>query len=199
MIYCKNEIIKREDLINIKKGKIIVEFTEDNLNRFLNDYYSTHRKTKKPIVENCLPRSMNKILVVTNRIVQNNYKKHRGLYIEYVLKELGLGKLGICECDLKVHFVFPTKVRHDLDNMIAGLKEVLDPFSDLGVILDDNYSVIKSITATASYEKNISKMIMTFDNCKFDVQATLEAMEKEKIKREKREQTLKNNKLKKKK
>lgn len=181
-----------------QKDKVSIEFTEDNLSRFLKEYYSTHRKTKNPIVESCLPRSMNKIITITNRIVQNNHKKHRALYVEYVLKELGLEKLGICECDLKIHYVFPTLVRHDLDNMIAGMKEVLDPFSDLGVILDDNYKIIKSITTTASHEKGISKMIMTFENCKFNVQATLEAMEKERIKREKREATMAEKKAKKK-
>jgi hypothetical protein len=34
-----------------QKDFISIEFTEDNLNRFLKEYYSTHRKTKNPIVE----------------------------------------------------------------------------------------------------------------------------------------------------
>jgi Holliday junction resolvase RusA-like endonuclease len=141
---------------------------------------------------------MNKILVITNRIVQNNHKKNRGLYVAFVLKELGLEKLGICETDLEIEFVFPTKVRHDLDNYISGIKEYMDTFSDLGTILDDNYSVIKSIKATARYEKDIKKMTFTFNNCKYDVQATLEAMDKEQIKRNKREQTMAEKKAKKK-
>lgn len=180
-----------------QKDTIVIEFTEDNLKEFLEDYYSTHRKTKKPIIEDCLPRSMNKIITITNRIVQNNHKKHRALYVEYLIHKLGLEKIGICETDLKLEFVFPTLVRHDLDNMMAGMKEVLDPFSELGVILDDNYKIIKSLSATARYEKDVRKMIMTFDNCKYDVQATLEAMEKEKLKRERRENTLAEKKAKK--
>lgn len=180
-----------------QKDTIVIEFTEDNLKEFLEDYYSTHRKTKKPIIEDCLPRSMNKIITITNRIVQNNHKKHRALYVEYLIHKLGLEKIGICETDLKLEFVFPTLVRHDLDNMMAGMKEVLDPFSELGVILDDNYKIIKSLSATARYEKDVRKMIMTFDNCKYDVQATLEAMEKEKLKRERRENTLAEKKVKK--
>lgn len=172
------------------KDKIVIEFTEENLAEFLEDYYKTHRKTKKPIVEDCLPRSMNKIITITNRIVQNNHKKHRALYVEYLIHKLGLDKIGICETDLKVEFVFPTLVRHDLDNMTAGLKEVLDPFSELGVILDDNYKIIKTLLVSARYEKGIRKMIMTFDNCKYDVEATLIQMEKERIKREKRDATM---------
>lgn len=182
----------------MNENKIVIEFTEDNLQEFLCEYYKTHRKTKKPIVEDCLPRSMNKIITITNRIVQNNHKKHRALYVEYLIHKLGLEKIGICECDLKIEFVFPTLVRHDLDNLIGGLKEILDPFSDLGVILDDNYKVIKTLSASGRYEKGIKKMIMTFDNCKYDVEATLKQMEKEKIKKEKRDKTIKENKLKKK-
>ena len=182
----------------MNENKIVIEFTEDNLQEFLCEYYKTHRKTKKPIVEDCLPRSMNKIITITNRIVQNNHKKHRALYVEYLIHKLGLEKIGICECDLKIEFVFPTLVRHDLDNLIGGLKEILDPFSDLGVILDDNYKVIKTLSASGRYETGIKKMIMTFDNCKYDVEATLKQMEKEKIKKEKRDKTIKENKLKKK-
>ena len=181
-----------------QKDTITVEFTEDNLNEFLEIYYKSHRKGKNPIVSSPLPRSMNAILVITNRIVQNNHKKYRGMYVEHVLKELGLEKLGICETDLEIEFIFATKVRHDLDNYISGMKEVMDKFSDVGMILDDNYDIIKSIKATARYEKGISKMIMTFKNCKYDVQATLEAMEKERIKREKREATMAEKKAKKK-
>ena len=181
-----------------QKDKIVVEFNQDNLDRFLSEYYKTHRKGKNLIVSSPLPRSMNAILVITNRIVQNNHKKNRGLYVEYVLKELGFEKLGICETDLEIEFIFATKVRHDLDNYISGMKEVMDKFSDVGMILDDNYDIIKSIKATARYEKGISKMIMTFENCKYNVQATLEQMEKERIKREKREVTMSEKKAKKK-
>jgi len=188
-----------------QKDKIVVEFNQDNLDRFLSEYYKTHRMSKekktgkdKPIIDSPIGRSMNKILVITNRIVQNNHKHNRGLYTEFVLKELGLEILGICETDLKVHFVFSTSIRHDLDNFGCGVKEYLDAFSDLGVIQDDNYSIIKSITTTASYEKGVSKMIFIFENCKYNVQATLEQMEKERIKREKREATMSEKKAKKK-
>ena len=173
-----------------QKDIIVIEFTEENLQAFLENYYSTHRKTKKPIVESPLPRSMNKILVITNRIVQNNHKKHRAEYVSYVLKEMGLEKLGICKTNLKIEFVFSTKVRHDLDNYLAGMKEVMDSFSDIGVIQDDNYNIIQSITATARYEKGVTKMIMTFENCEYDIEDTLEAMAKEQAKRDKREATM---------
>lgn len=181
-----------------EKDEIIVEFNEDNLNRFLTEYYKTHRKGKKPIIESPIARSMNKIITITNRIVQNSHKQNRGEYVKFVLRELGLENLGINETDLKVEFIFPTKVRHDLDNVTAGLKEYLDSFTDLGVITDDDYLHIKSITSCARYEKGVSKMIFTFCNCKYDKAAMEKAMNKERIRKEKREETMKQNKLKKK-
>ena len=181
-----------------EKDIIEVEFNEDNLERFLNEYYKTHRRGKKSIIDSPLARSMNKILIVTNRIVQNNHKQNRGLYTKFIIRELGLERLGINETDLKVEFIFPTKVRHDIDNSIGGIKESLDSFTELGVITDDDYLHIKSITATAKYEKGVSKMVFRFENCKYDVRAMEVAMEKERLRKEKRDKTLKENKLKKK-
>ena len=183
----------------MNNNEIIVEFNEDNLERFLKEYYKNHKKGKKPIIESPIARSMNKIIVVTNRIVQNNHKHNRGEYVKFVIREMGIEKLGIDETDLKIEFVFPTKIRHDLDNVIAGVKEYLDSFTELGVITDDDYLHIKSITSSARYEKGISKMIFRFENCKYDVIAMEKAMEKEKNRKLKREETLKQNKLKKKK
>lgn len=184
---------------NREKEIIEIEFNEDNLSRFLKEYYKTHRKGKKTIIESPIARSMNKIITITNRIVQNTHKQNRGEYVKFVLRELGLEKLGINETDLKVEFVFPTKVRHDLDNVTAGLKEYLDSFTDLGVITDDDYLHIKSITSCARYEKGISKMIFKFMNCKYDKQAMEKAIEKERVRKEKREETLNQNKINKKK
>lgn len=179
-----------------EKDEIIVEFTEGNLNRFLEEYYKTHRKGKKPIIESPIARSMNKIITITNRIVQNTHKQNRGLYVKFVIKELGLEKLGICSTDLAIHFTFPTKVRHDLDNVLAGIKEYMDSFTEMGTIVDDDYLHIKSITSSASYEKGVSKMTFTFKNCEFDVEEMEKALEKERIKKEKREATMRENKLK---
>lgn len=181
-----------------EKDEIIIEFTEDNLDKFLKEYYKTHRKGKKTIIESPIAMSLNKLLVITNRIIQNNHKHYRGDYAKFVIKELGLERLGIDSCDLKIEFVFKDRTRRDLDNFGAGVKHYMDSFTELGVITDDDYLHIKSITSCARYEKGVSKMIFTFYNCKYDKIAMEKAMEKEKIRKEKREKTLEDNKSKKK-
>ena len=182
-----------------KSNTVKVEFNENNLYDFLKEYYKTHKKGKKLIIDSPIARSMNKIITTTNRIVQNNHKQNRGEYVKFVIRKMGIEKLGIDETNLKIEFVFPTKIRHDLDNVMAGVKEYLDSFTELGVITDDDYLHIKSITSSARYEKGVSKMIFSFENCKYDALAMENAMKKERLRKEKREETIKQNKLKKKK
>lgn len=174
-----------------EKETIVIEFNNENLSRFLELYYKTHRKGKKPIIESPLPRSMNQILIVKNRIIQNSHKQHRGEYVEFMIRELDLVELGICKCDLEIEFVYPTKGRRDIDNYLGGIKEYMDSFTDLGVICDDSYEFIQSIKATAKYEKGKQKTIMTFKNCEFDKEIMKIHMEKEQAKKEKREATMK--------
>ena len=173
-----------------EKDKVVVEFNQDNLDRFLNEYYKTHRKGKKPIVESPMSRSLNKMLVITNRIVQNAHKQNMKAYTCFVVKDLGLENLGISSANLNVHFVFPTKIRHDLDNFLGGCKEQVDGFSEIGLIVDDDYSHIHTISSSAEYIKGETKMIFTFSNCKFDLDELKEVQAKEKIRKEKREESM---------
>jgi len=156
------------------KDTVVIEFNQDNLDRFLTEYYKTHRKGKKPIVESPMSRSLNKMLVITNRIVQNTHKQNMKAYTCFVVKDLGLENLGISSANLNVHFVFPTKIRHDLDNFLGGCKEQVDGFSEIGLIVDDDYSHIHT----------------TFSNCKFDLDELKEVQAKEKIRKEKREESM---------
>lgn len=181
-----------------EKDTIIIEFTEDNLNEFLSEYYKTHRKGKKPIIESPMARSLNKMLVITNRIVQNTHKQNMKAYTCFVVKKLGLENLGISSANLNIHFVFPTKIRHDLDNFLGGCKEQIDGFSESGLIVDDDYSHIHTISSSAEYIKGETKMIFTFSNCKFDLDELKEVQAKEKIKKEKREISMSEKKTKKK-
>ena len=181
-----------------EKHTIVVEFNQDNLDRFLSEYYKTHRKGKKPIVESPMSRSLNKMLIITNRIVQNAHKQNMKAYTCFIVKDLGLENLGISSANLNVHFVFPTKIRHDLDNFLGGCKEQVDGFSESGLIVDDDYSHIHTISSSAEYIKGETKMIFTFSNCKFNLEELKVVQAKEKIRKEKRDESMAEKKIKKK-
>ena len=179
-----------------EKDVIEIEFNQEGLDRYLEYYFKLNPKKRKTYIEQPMVRSLNKMLVITNRVVQNTYKQAYKDYTQFVVKEHGLEMLGISSADLEVQLTFPTKIRHDLDNFT--IKEVADGFTEVGLIVDDSYEYIRSIKTTAKYEKGVTKMVFTFKNCKYDKEALKAAMEKEKNKREKREASIKENKAKKK-
>ena len=177
---------------------IEIIFDQDGLDKYLKHYFELHKKCRKIPIESPMVRSLNKMLVITNRIVQNSHKQNYKAYAEYIVKEQGYDMVGISSCDLEVEFTFATKIRHDLDNYSGGCKEIIDGFVDVGLCNADDYFHIKSLTTTASYEKGVTKMIFTFKNCVFDLDELKELQEKDRITKEKRETTTEANKLKKK-
>lgn len=183
---------------NREKEIIIVEFNQEGYEKWVKDFKKRNPKKRKLYVDGVMCRSLNKMLVIQNRIVQNTYKQAYKDYGKFIVEEYnGLKDLGISSADLEIKFTFPTRVRHDLDNYIGGVKEVMDAFTESGLIVEDNYFIIHSIKATAEYEKGVSKMIFTFKNCEFDKEALKVQQEKEAKREEKREATIKQNKLKK--
>ena len=172
---------------------IIIEFTEKDLEEWTEKYFKENPRCRKIPLDTCIVRSLNKMLIITNRIVQNNYKQHYKDYTCFVVAKNGYKNLGICSADLHVHFTFPTKIRHDIDNM--QIKEIMDGYSESGLIVDDDYLHIKSILSTASYEKGITKMVFTFSNCEFDLEELKLAQEKEKIMKERKSETMEKNKV----
>lgn len=175
---------------------IIIEFNQQDLDEYLKYYFKINPRKKKVPVDAPMARSLNKMLVITNRMVQNTHKQNIKDYAIWIVKKYKLDMIGISKADLHINFTFPTKIRHDLDNFIGGAKEFMDGFSEVGLIVDDDYSHIRSLSASAIYEKGITKMIFTFKNCEFDLVELKEVQKKELERKQKKEQTMKNKKSK---
>ena len=182
-----------------EKDVIEIEFNQEGYESWVKDFKRRNPKKRKLYVDGVMCRSLNKMLVIQNRVVQNTYKQAYKDYGKFIVENIhGLKDLGIISTDLEIKFCFPTRVRHDLDNYMGGVKELMDSFTESGLIVEDNYFIVHSIKATAEYEKGVSKMIFTFKNCKYDKEALKVQQEKESIREAKREETIKNNKAKRK-
>lgn len=175
---------------------IVLEFNQEDLDEYIEYYFKIKPRCIKVPIEAPMVRSLNKMLVITNRIVQNNHKQNYKDYAIYIVKKYGYKDLGISECNMEVELVFPTKTHRDIDNFV--MKEVMDGFTSSGLLNEDDYDTVKSIKTTARYEKGVTKMIFTFKDCKFDLEELAMNKEKERIKREKRDIAMNKKKSKKK-
>ena len=178
----------------MKEDTIEIVFDQEGLDRYLKHYFKINPRCRKIPIEKPMVRRLNQMLVITNRMVQNGHKQNYKKYAEYIVTEQGYNMVGITSCDMEIHFTFPTKIRHDLDNYIGGCKEVMDAYSSCGLIIDDDFLHVKSMKATASYEKGVTKMVFTFKNCKFDLEELAIVQEKDRITKLKKEATMEKNK-----
>ena len=171
---------------------IILEFNQEDLEEYIGQWKKLNPRKRKLPVEKPMVRSLNQMLVISNRIVQNNHKQNYKEYAIHIAKKYGYDMLGIKSADLSVKYTFSTKIRHDLDNYTV--KEIMDGLSECGMIIDDSYFYIHSIKTEAEYQKGITKMVFTFENCTYDKEELLVVMEKEKNKKAKREEAMSNKK-----
>lgn len=169
------------------KDKIVIEFTEELLEEWTKIYFKKHPRARKKPIDNCIHPSINKWCILP-RISMNSLKHRWGEFTQYVLEQQGKTMLGINKCKVEVIIHKATQIRCDADNYT--LKFCNDSFVDNGLLVDDSYKVITQTTTKIIYDKGINKMEVIFYDCEFNLEALHKAMEKERIKREKRDATM---------
>lgn len=171
----------------MNKDKIVIEFTEELLEEWTKIYFKKHPRARKKPIDNCIHPSINKWCILP-RISMNSLKHRWGEFTQYVLEQQGKTMLGINKCKVEVIIHKATQIRCDADNY--SLKFCNDSFVDNGLLVDDSYKVITQTTTKIIYDKGINKMEVIFYDCEFNLEALHKAMEKERIKREKRDITM---------
>lgn len=121
-------------------------------------YFIKYPKRKKRPIEKPFPPNLNKF-ILWKRPQQNAIKQIWKEFIAFVAYEYD--NYHISNCEIHFQFTFPDKRRRDLDNYLStSAKLIIDGLTKgdgNGMIIDDSYSNIKKISASATYEKGISK------------------------------------------
>ena len=81
----------------------------------------------------------------------NALKQRWKEFIVYFIKSLGYENLKINKCEMT--FITYMKTRHKADVDAYTPKFILDGFTESGFIIDDNYTILKSITLKIDYDK----------------------------------------------
>ncbi len=113
-------------------------------------YFSKHKKAKKSPIEQPRHPSIN-VWSIMPRIQANDLKQK---WLDFGI--WWMNKLGLSDCKYEqVEMVFttymPTKRRADPDNTVP--KYILDSFVASGLIVDDDYTHIRSLTLQVCYDK----------------------------------------------
>lgn len=142
-------------------NEIVLVFDQAILMEYRKQYFIDHPRARKFPFKDAIPPSLNQFLIM-KRPQQNATKQLWKDFTMFVAKDYS--NLHITKCEIELKFTFKDKRRRDLDNYIAcSAKLIQDGLSaeeGIGVITDDSYFVINKLSATAKYEKGVSKLEM---------------------------------------
>jgi hypothetical protein len=177
--------------------KIIIEFTEELLERWLKEFYFKKHPTarKKPIETPANP-SLNK-WVILRRMSMNKMKQDYKDFTKFVISHYGLEDLGISKCKCKYITYRQSKRRIDLDNTTP--KFILDGLTAecTGVICDDGVDCITELILSSEF-KGCHGARIEFYDCEYDKELLEVTRIKEVGKSDKRQATIDKNKAEKK-
>ena len=123
--------------------------------RFNEEYFAEHPRARKPKIKAPQHPSMNDYYKGSFQSA-NKIKQDWKEFIVWCLKDKGLNDRMIDRCNITYTTYFKTNRRHDLDNISP--KFILDGFVEAGLIVDDDYKHIDSLTIKCGIDKENPRM-----------------------------------------
>jgi len=132
-----------ENIIKI----IIDDNTLDEYNKY---YFSEYPRRKKIPIDKPIPPSLNQWMVMP-RHQMNSVKQIWKDFGVWLVKRDGLENKKVDLCSITIEYFFPDKRKRDADNYTP--KNLFDSFTVAGLLIDDNFNHVQSLTIMGNYCK----------------------------------------------
>lgn len=93
-----------------------------------------------------------------------------GIAVGQWQRDHGLDWRTLSKVALSVTFIVPTRIRHDVDNLISTLKPLLDGVVAANVIEDDSFEVIRYFDVGCDYRKGRRATILSISDIADEVE-----------------------------
>ena len=137
--------------------KIIID--KDIIDKYNQYYFSKYPQRIKPPIESPIPPSLNQWMVM-KRFQMNHQKQVWKDFGEWLVKTNGLENKKLEKCHIVIEYFFNNKRRHDADNYTP--KNLFDSFTVSGLLIDDDFDHVESLTIKGNYSKENSRTEITF-------------------------------------
>lgn len=114
---------------------------------------------KLKLIIDDIPPSNNLFMGNSNSYYSYNSKKKKWKNIVISSLPKKVPEEPLTKVKVDIHYIFPDKRRRDLDNYSG--KFLLDPLVEIGVIQDDNYTVLSNLNISAEHKPKIKKTVIT--------------------------------------
>ena len=123
-------------------------------------YFSLHPKAKKRPIEHPYHPSINTWFIM-RRPELNQLKQKWKDFVVWWINDLGYQDKKLDKFAMTLTVYFPTKRRHDLDNLVP--KFILDGFTESGFIIDDDENHLTSLTFKSGHDKNNPRTVIEIE------------------------------------
>lgn len=130
--------------------KLNITINEDIIKKYNQYYFKKYPKRRVPPIKNPIPPSLNQWMIM-KRPQMNNEKQKWKEFIVWLINYYQLQNKQIKKAIITFTYFFKTRRRHDADNYTP--KNVLDGFTESGLLIDDDFSHIEMLCIKGGYDK----------------------------------------------
>ena len=132
--------------------KIVID--KEVLQEYYKYYFDKYPRRKKLPILKPIPPSLNTWMIMP-RHQMNNEKQIWKEFGIWLVKYNNLENKNIEKCNITIEYFFDSKRRHDSDNYTP--KNLFDSFTVSGLLVDDDFSHVESLTIIGNYSQNNSR------------------------------------------
>jgi len=135
----------------LNEDKLLLTIDGKTLEEYYKYYFKKYPKRKKEPIDNPIPPSLNQWMVMIRQQANNEKQKWKE-FIVWLIEKYGLCNLMIDKAVITFTYYFGSKRRHDADNYTP--KNIMDGFTESGLLVDDDFSHIKMLCIKGGYDKD---------------------------------------------
>lgn len=135
-------------------NEIKITINNKILDLYYEYYFNKYSRRKKRKITSPIPPSLN-VWMVMRRFEMNAQKQAWKEFGSWLVEYYNLQNKKIDKCDIIIEYFFDNKRRHDADNFTP--KNLFDSFTVSGLLIDDDFNHVQSLTIKGNYCKDDPK------------------------------------------
>ena len=132
------------------KNKIKIIIDNDVIDKYYDWYFKEYPRRRIRNINKPIPPSLNTWMIMP-RFKMNTQKQAWKDFGNWLVKYYGFENRKLSKCKIVIEYFFDSKRRHDADNYTP--KNLFDSFTVSGLLIDDDFNHVESLTIKGNYSK----------------------------------------------
>jgi len=140
-------------------SEIKITIDNDVIDKYTKFYFDKYPRRKKKPITKPIPPSLNEWMIMP-RFKMNHSKQTWKEFGLWLVEYYGLENRKLKKCKIIIEYFFGSKGKRDADNYTP--KNLFDSFTVAGLLVDDDFNHVESLTIKANYSKDNPRTEIVF-------------------------------------